>query len=351
MLMLGYHFYNRTIRNLTVAFGSLFTDMQISRFDNTNAVAQTVQVPISYAPAAKTIVRLVEQSSPDNDVQGKTNVKMVIPRMSYELSSMVFDAERARNRTQKMVLCDDGGRPTKWSYSRVPYNFTFTLNVLTRKTEDGLQIIEQIIPFFTPSMTIPINDMPELGLVTDIPIELTDIAFTDNYETEFQEQRELIWTLSFNVKAWLYFPVCEDITGLIETIFINYRPFEGLNDPSLIWETTVIRANQYGIYPELAHVNPNSTAVIDSVDTTKVLTSKWVMVVEDPKGEVLRENFQILATHNNTTAFMTKYQVMGDNTQHTLSIVKDGDVMKLVATNNNIIDLQFKFIRLDLEIV
>ncbi|SVC51947.1 uncharacterized protein METZ01_LOCUS304801, partial [marine metagenome] len=35
-------------------------------------------------------------------------------------------------------------------YNPVPYNFDFTLSVMVKNSDDGTQILEQILPYFTP---------------------------------------------------------------------------------------------------------------------------------------------------------------------------------------------------------
>lgn len=347
--MFGYHFYHRTTRRLTAAFGALFTDIQLDRFDAAGNVVQTIQVPLSYAPAQKTAIRQMERSSPDNDVDGKTNIKMVLPRMSYEMIGMVYDPERARNRAVKKTLCDENGHPIAWSYTQVPYNFTFQLNVLTRKTEDGLQIIEQIVPFFSPSLTIPVIDSTGMGdIASDIPIMLDDISHDDNYESGFTEQRELIWTLTFTAKGWLYFPVIDNMQGLIEKIIINFNQPE--TDPALLWEQIVITASGRNIHPEVQFLQPNeSLREIDTVLASQVITSKWIIVVEDYKQETAKKVFELLATHNGSVCFIEESNVMGDALDAPVSVVLEDGKMKLKAINNTNMDLRFKFIRMDIE--
>lgn len=346
--MFGYHFYHRTTRRLTAAFGSLFTDVKIDRFDSAGNTVQTIQVPLSYAPAQKTAIRQMERSSPENDIDGKTNIKMVLPRMSYEMVGMVYDAERARNRPVKTTACDENGQPIAWQYSRVPYNYTFQLNILTRKTEDGLQIIEQIIPFFSPSLTIPLIDSTGMGDVpSDIVLSLDDISHEDNYESGFEEQRELIWTLTFTAKAWLYFPVITDMKGLIEKIILNFNQPD--TDPALLWEQVIVVANDKNIYPEVRILQPKENLEIDSVDAATVITSKWFIVIEDYKQEYEKKVFEFLMTHNGTTCFSSETNVMGDAVNASVSVVLEDGKVKLKGLNNTTRDIRFKFIRMDIE--
>ena len=56
-------------------------------------------------------------------------------------------------------------------YNPVPYNFDFELFILVNN-EDGTQILEQILPYFTPEFTVTINTIPDMGIKADVPIVL-----------------------------------------------------------------------------------------------------------------------------------------------------------------------------------
>ena len=91
-------------------------------------------------------------------------------------------------------------------YTPVPYDFSFSLHVLVRNTEDGTQIVEQIVPFFTPDFTVTMKMVPELSLNMDVPIELQSVTSSDTYEGDF-ERRVQTWQLDFIIKGYLFGPV------------------------------------------------------------------------------------------------------------------------------------------------
>jgi hypothetical protein len=92
-------------------------------------------------------------------------------------------------------------------YTPVPYNIDLSLYVLTKTQEDGLQIIEQILPTFTPDYTLQLNMIPELGIVMDVPIVLNGVSVEDQYDGDFQTRRFVTHTLTFQMKMNLYGPV------------------------------------------------------------------------------------------------------------------------------------------------
>jgi hypothetical protein len=107
----------------------------------------------------------------------------------------------------------------------VPYDFNFSLNLFTKNAEDGIQVIEQIVPFFTPDFTVTMKVLPELNINLDIPIELLSVTSDDSYEGSFDDQRVLTWDLDFVVKGYLFGPVTKN--KYINKATISY--FEGLD--------------------------------------------------------------------------------------------------------------------------
>ena len=88
----------------------------------------------------------------------------------------------------------------------MPYNINFSLYSFTATAENGLQIIEQILPFFQPEYTVTMRVVPELD-VRDIPIILNSVNYEDTYNGEFTSRRAVIYTLAFTAKTYLYGPM------------------------------------------------------------------------------------------------------------------------------------------------
>lgn len=109
------------------------------------------------------------------------------------------------------------GSNPEYMFNRVPYNFAFTLYLATRKFEDSLKIIEQIVPFFTPDLNITVKDKEDFDISTDIPVILNNTSFTIDWQGNFETRRTVQWELSFTAEAYLYSNVREQ-TRIKETI-------------------------------------------------------------------------------------------------------------------------------------
>jgi hypothetical protein len=93
-----------------------------------------------------------------------------------------------------------------YNYTPVPYNISYTLNIFTATAESGLQIVEQILPFFQPDYTITVNAVPSLNIKRDVPIILNDVNYDDSYNGDFTQRRAVIYTLNFTAKTYLFGP-------------------------------------------------------------------------------------------------------------------------------------------------
>ena len=178
--MLGQYFYNETIRKTIIAFGSLFNDIYIERKDSAGAAVQTLKVPLAYGPKQKFIIRL--EGDPGLDQK----VAITLPRIGFEISALDYAPERKLNRIIKRKKVqgsdDEKLKSMLTQYSPVPYNIGFEMFVMARNSDDGIQIVEQILPFFQPEYTVSIKEVPQMDTIRDVPIVLNSINYEDTYE-------------------------------------------------------------------------------------------------------------------------------------------------------------------------
>lgn len=217
-------FYHSSVRNITAAFGSLFTNVVVQRIKEDNTVDNVIRVPLAYASGDKTIKLLQQQ-----DIQRRENrldVKISLPRMSFDLTSMNYDSARKTPSVNYLMYGSTGvgNKSMERLFNPVPYNIEYSLNIFTKYVDDSLQIIEQILPYFTPQYTLTLNDIPSLGITRDVPIYITSISKDDTYEGAVEEDRILQWTLTFIANAWIYPPVSD--SNIIKKAYTNLFDFD-----------------------------------------------------------------------------------------------------------------------------
>ena len=197
------HFYNEGMRKMTIAFGQIFNNIQIKRKDSSGAVIQSIKVPLAYAPKEKFLVRLDQQPR-----LSEREFAITLTRLGFEISGIDFDASRKLTKVQKFKHIKDNidGKVLNYNYMPVPYNISYQLDCFTATAEGGLQIVEQILPYFQPDYTVTINVIPELGIKRDVPIILNSVNYEDSYSGDFESRRAVIYTLGFTAKTYLYGP-------------------------------------------------------------------------------------------------------------------------------------------------
>jgi hypothetical protein len=213
--------YHKTIRKLVVAFGNLFNEIKLTRYDADGKEVEHFLVPLVYGGKEKYVSRL--EGDPDLDKK----VQVSLPIMSFEMGGMNYDAGRKLNTNFKNNAASGGSSTTLSVYNPVPFDFDFSLYAYVRNIEDGAQLMEKILPYFTPDNTINLNMIPEMGVVKQVPIVLKSVNNEVDYEGDYNTKiRSIIWTLNFTVKGYLYGPVTQPkiITSSITNI---------INDPSL----------------------------------------------------------------------------------------------------------------------
>lgn len=204
--------YNRIIRKLVVGFGNLFDKITLVRYNSDNTEAERFLVPIAYASKEHYVMRLEEDLDLDKKVQ------MTLPRLSFEMTGLQYDANRKLNTNTKNFAQTPTG--VKSQYNPVPYNFDFNLYLYVRNIEDGTQVIEHILPYFTPDYTIKLNLIPEMGITREIPIVLNTVTQDIQYEgNRSSDPRMIIWTLNFTVRGFIFGKTTD--TGVITTSITN----------------------------------------------------------------------------------------------------------------------------------
>ena len=211
--MFGTYYYHQISRKMVVAFGSLFNNIGVRRTDSSDAVTEVIKIPLSYGPKDKMLVRISQDPSLN------PGVALTVPRMGFELTSMTYDGARKLNTMGRNVKAGTTSGLKK-QYNPVPYNWDFSLYVFVKNAEDGTQILEQILPFFTPEFTVTMTLVSGMSEKRDIPLILNSVSSEDTYEGDFATRRSIIWTLSFVMKGFLY-PSISDNAAVITSSVVD----------------------------------------------------------------------------------------------------------------------------------
>jgi len=209
-------FYFSLIRKYVILTGTLFNNIRITRSDAAGNTTSLLKVPITYAPKDKMLARVIQDPGID-----RPTATMPLPAISFEMGRMFYDGTRKLNTIGKIAVRDStNANKMKYQYNPVPYNIEFKVYIYAKNAEDGTKIIEQILPYFTPDWTTTVSLIPEMEVNMDIPITLTNVAYTDTYDGDFKQRRAIIWTLDLVLKGYLFGPVRS--SGIIKFVNLNF---------------------------------------------------------------------------------------------------------------------------------
>ena len=209
-------FYHETVRSIIVGFGTLFNDIHVVRKNNSGVITQSMKVPLAYGPKQKWLTRL------DQDAGLDSKVALTLPRLGFEIQNLAYDPARKLNRVQKfkkVKSSSSNANKLDTQFMPVPYNMDITLYAMAKNSDDALQIVEQILPFFQPDYTLTLNDMADMGIKRDVPIILNNVGYEDNYQGDFESRRAIIYTMGFTTKFYLYGPVTS--SSVIKTVQVD----------------------------------------------------------------------------------------------------------------------------------
>jgi len=261
--MFGTHFYHETIKRSVSIFGTLFNNITIKKTKADGTVLAQQIVPISYGPKAKWLARLNEEPN----LSDNNRSAISLPRLAFEITGFTYDADRQQN---KLIRTEKGGLNADKSnrgfqYAPAPYTISFTLSVLAKQANDGLQIVEQILPYFQPEYTVTMKMIDDMSEVRDVPITLTGVEMTDTYEGDFTERRVIEHTLTFDMKIYFFGPIYNGkiIKNVIERTYVN---------PSVTKGFSTTQIDESGLVKEVKHYEPAFGEVANVVNNSANVT-------------------------------------------------------------------------------
>lgn len=212
--MFGFNFYHGLQRKYLIYFGTIFNMIFIDRVDSSGNVTQTLRVPITYGPKDKVLSRVTSDPNLDRPFSS------VLPYISFENTGLVFDQERHLNNLNQHVGHHTVNKNlASYVFNPAPYNLDFELNVMVKNLEDGVRIMEQILPFFQPDWTATLKLIDEPDVRMDIPIILKNITTTDEWMGNYDKRRVITYKFDFTMKAYFFGPV--SLNRVIKKSIVN----------------------------------------------------------------------------------------------------------------------------------
>ena len=292
-------FYHRTIRKMVVIFGTLFNDIEIVRYTQAGVPKEKWKVPLSFSPKERFLTSIT--SNPDLT----KSINTIVPRMSFNLDSLEYDVNRKQVSTIRNFAKSDVNNSVSTQFVPVPYNFQFSLSIYVRNTEDGTQILEQILPFFTPDFNVTVDFIPEMDQKYNVPIILDSVASTVEYEGGLIDgtTRLILWDLTFTAKGYIWPPVKSSkyiktantnsfidlTTKEIQKVYVDYA-----NGSGTFAQGETLRANNTDLFGTVDYFSNTSSGILVVTGANKI-----IKVGDNLTGDYTGASFNVVVTNIN----------------------------------------------------
>lgn len=291
------HYYHRIVRKMVIGFGTIFNNLKMYRYaaDGTTEI-ERINVPLTYSPKEKFYTRITEDPTLSKTVQ------ITLPRMAFEMSGITYDP--LRKISSNIDLFKNAPANNVKRVKGTPYNFDFNLYAFVRNTEDGMQIVEQILPYFNPDYTITIDLLGFENLKIDIPIVFNSVTYDNNYEGDSEQTRIITWSMNFTAKGYLFGPI--NTSPIIRKSYANTYSYSNEK-----YNKNLSLNSGNGLEYRLGEVVYQGNSIEEA--TAKAYVAKWdttanTIVLDDVAGDLSANTILIGAVSG------AKYNVVSTGT-------------------------------------
>jgi hypothetical protein len=216
------HFYDGQIKRYLTQFMRL-----MSNFSYKDSKGRTVQIPVRFGDMNRQVAQILNKNS-ENVIQSAPFIACYIKGLDFARDrlqdptfvSKINIRERAFDEDGQEYLNVQGANYTIERLMPTPFNLQFTADIWTTNVDQKLQILEQLLVLFNPSMEIQTNsnyiDWTSLSLV-----ELTGLTYSSRSVPQGLEQDIDIATLNFTTPIWLTTPAKVKKLGVITKIITS----------------------------------------------------------------------------------------------------------------------------------
>ena len=224
------YYYPRTIRAITIAILDMFNDIRVVKYDANGVAVSEKEVPITFGPVEKYHQDRIENHYFDSqNVEHNQRYYLQIPRISLIPNGIVYDADRATGVNEwrywfkeTLNLTESALEEVCSDYQPTPYNFDFTVYIKNDSMDYMSQILENILPYFNPTLMLRVKEFSFLNVERDIPVTLDGVAYDFIEDESAPDTRFVNATLNFTVKGYMYRPVVfAKIIKYINSRYIN----------------------------------------------------------------------------------------------------------------------------------
>jgi hypothetical protein len=214
----------------------IFSDIKIRLGPDANGLYTIQRVPIVYGDPSTMVAQLIKGASENTMLPSPMfsayidNIKIVPDRrQATQYVGVASVIEREFDKTTQTYGPGPGIRQDIERYMPVPYDITFKLDVWTPNTTIKLQLMEQILTIFNPSIQLQ-QDSNVLDWTSIFEVWLEDFIWTNRSIPQGGNEERDVMTFKFKVQAWINPPAKLKRSGLIAEIVTNVFSVSDVQD-------------------------------------------------------------------------------------------------------------------------
>ena len=216
------YFYDAQIRRYLTQFMRV-----MGIFGYKDAKGQIIKVPVRYGDMNRQVAQILRKNS-ENTIPSAPFIACYIKDLQFDRARMqdptfvskVHVRERAFDNAGNEYLNTQGANYTVERIMPTPYTITFVADIWVTNLDQKLQLWEQMVPLFTPSLEIQTTDnyidWTSLSL-----LELDAQTFSSRTIPQGLEQDIDIASLTFKSPIWVTPPAKVKRLGIITKIIAN----------------------------------------------------------------------------------------------------------------------------------
>jgi len=256
------YWYDEQIKRYLIQLVRIFSNFKVR--ENTEKGVNYNRVPARYGDVSRMVAHILRNNS-ENTINNAPMITVSIGSLGIArertqdpyLMDTQQVAEREWDRENNVYTSEQGNLYTTKRYMPVPYNLTIQVDIWTTNTDTKLQLLEQIMVLFNPSIQLQSNSNP-LDWSNVFEVELTDINFSSKSLPAGVDEQIDISTLTFDVPIWISPPAKVQRQKIIQKIIADIHSVKdidslGITDDSYYdffehWDETaqvVITPNDY----------------------------------------------------------------------------------------------------------
>ena len=227
-------FYDEQIRRFLLQFARIFSNFQVEYGRNEQGTDHTlIRVPVRYGDATRQAQTILQENSASG--------MPATPLMTFYISGLDYDRPRmqepyfvskinVRQRTYDEATnsyeTTQGNAFTIERLMPVPYKLTLKLDIWTSNTNQKMQILEQMLVLFNPSLEIQSTDN-YIDWTSLSIVELESTQWTSRVIPQGTENPIDVATLTFALPIWISSPAKVKKLGVVERIIAQVFDAQG----------------------------------------------------------------------------------------------------------------------------